>query len=155
MYNEHLNFVQALPLRVRLVNFIYFWESKRKLVTAGIDGCFIFDFISQAKYDPRQAIFLDPDGRSMKFEIGQKIKLESMPLWIKGMKVDETEGMIFTWSQVKTCFNDLETGALVFKYKQLTKYEDYITDLIISEKFKYFITSTFFGSVFVWKLSET
>ena len=77
-----------------------------------------------------------------------------MPLWIKGMKVDEKEGCIYTWSQLKTCFNDLQTGANLFKFKSLTTYEDYITDLIISDEFKYFITSTYFGHIFVWKLDK-
>ena len=77
-----------------------------------------------------------------------------MPLWVKGLKVDEKEGIIFTWSQLKTCFNDISTGKLFFKYKSLTTYEDYITDLILSDEFKYFITSTYFGHIFVWKLTN-
>ena len=36
----------------------------------------------------------------------------------------------------------------------MSTYEDYITDLIISEEFKYFITSTFFGHIFVWKMQQ-
>lgn len=39
------------------------------------------------------------------------------------------------------------------KYHSLTSKEDYITDLIISEEFKYFITSTVFGQIYVWKLN--
>lgn len=30
------------------------------------------------------------------------------------------------------CFNDLKSGKLINKYKGLSSYEDYITDLIIS-----------------------
>jgi len=44
----------------------------------------------------------------MSFEIGQKTKLDSMPLWIKGLKVDEDLGVIYTWSQLKVCFNTLD-----------------------------------------------
>ena len=55
---------------------------------------------------------------------------------------------------MKTHFNDLETGRLIYKYKRLTSYENYITDLIISDVYKYFITSTLKGSIFVWKLTE-
>ena len=44
VFNEHLHFVQALPLKVRLINFMYFLEDKLIIVTAGIDGCFIFSF---------------------------------------------------------------------------------------------------------------
>lgn len=47
----------------------------------------------------------------------------------------------------------LEDGSRIAKYNALTSYEDYITDLIISEEFKYFITSTMFGQIYVWKLN--
>jgi len=42
----------------------------------------------------------------------------------------------------------------MFKFKNLTTYEDYITDLIISAKFRYFIISTYFGNIIVWKLVQ-
>ena len=96
-------------------------------------------------------MMLDPEGQFFQVELGPKVKLEKMPLWIKGLKVNEKQGMIFSWSQLKACFNDME-GRILFRYKKLTTYEDYITDLFISEKFKYFVTSTFTGSVIVWKL---
>lgn len=32
---------------------------------------------------------LDPEGHTMDFKLGNKIRLEKMPLWIKGLKVDE------------------------------------------------------------------
>lgn len=44
VFNEHLHFVQALPLKVRLINFMHFLEDKLKIITAGIDGCFVFTF---------------------------------------------------------------------------------------------------------------
>lgn len=47
----------------------------------------------------------------------------------------------------------MENAELVGKYTSLTSKEDYITDLIISEEFKYFITSTLFGQIYVWKLN--
>ena len=49
---------------------MYFWESKLKLITAGIDGCFIFEFLTSSKYNAEKALILDPTGRSMKFSIG-------------------------------------------------------------------------------------
>lgn len=61
--------------------------------------------------------------------------------------------MIFLWSQEITYFNMLEDGSKIAKYQSLSSYEDYITDLIISEEFKYFITSTMFGQIYVWKLN--
>ena len=47
----------------------------------------------------------------------------------------------------------LEDGSKIAKYHGLTSYETYITDLIISDEFKYFITSTMFGEIYVWKLN--
>lgn len=154
IFNEHLHHIKALPLKIRLINFAYFYEKESKLITAGIDGCFMFEFKMECKYEPKQAVLLDPEGNTMEFKLGPKIKLEKMPLWVKGLKVDEKEGIIFTWSQLKTCFNDISNGKLFFKFKSLTTYEDYITDLILSDEFRYFITSTYFGHIFVWKLTN-
>jgi len=60
---------------VRLVNFAYFYESSKEggksmLITAGIDGCFMFEFKVQCKYEPKQAVLLDPEGSTMDFELG-------------------------------------------------------------------------------------
>jgi len=121
----------------------------------------------------------------MSFELLSKIKVEKMPLWSKGLKIDEDLGVIFSWSQLKTCFNTLDNpeyckifgwydiqedkaeeekrmrkgklrkpGTLIYKYKSLTTYEDYITDIIMSLEFKYFITGTYFGHIFVWKAAQ-
>ena len=49
----------------------------------------MFDFRVICKYEPKQALMLDPDGKTLEFELGPKIKLEKMALWIKGLKVDE------------------------------------------------------------------
>ena len=76
-----------------------------------------------------------------------------MPLWIKGLKVSVKQNMIFSWSQLKVCFNDLN-GKILFRYKKLTSYEDHITDIFVSEKYRYFVTSTFSGQIIVWKLKK-
>ena len=152
IYNENLKFTGSLELKVRLINFIHFWDKESKLITAGVGGWYVYDFKVKTKYEPRQALVLDPEGKNMEFEIGNKASVNKGLWWIKGLKVDESEGMIFWWSQEVTCFNLLEDGSRVAKYNSLTSYEDYITDLIISDEFKYFITSTMFGQIYVWKL---
>ena len=162
IYNELLKYVKQkdshgnikpIELKVRLVNNIHFWEKKNKLITTGVGGCFVFDFNIQIKYDPKQALFLDPDSKNLKIVIENKMNINKELYWLKGLKVEEKEGMIFSWSQEVTCFNKLDTGEIVGKYHSLTSKEDYITDLIISEEFKYFITSTVFGQIYVWKLN--
>ena len=76
-----------------------------------------------------------------------------MPLWIKGLKLVPEHKCIFSWSQLKATFHDTD-GKLIFKYKNLTKYEDYITDVLVNMKYRYFITSTTFGNVMVWKYQK-
>jgi len=74
---------------VRLVHFAHFIEEKSILVTAGIDGCYMFKLKINNKYEPKQAMLLDPEGQHFQAELGPKIPLEKMPLWIKGLKVSE------------------------------------------------------------------
>ena len=88
IFNEHLNLIGWLPLKVRLVNFAFFCEQTSMLITGGIDGCFMFKFNFTSKYEPKQAVLFDPEGKSFNAELGPKIKLEKMPLWIKGLKVN-------------------------------------------------------------------
>ena len=42
-----------LPLKVRLVHFAYFYEKKSTLITAGIDGCYMFKIKINSKYEPK------------------------------------------------------------------------------------------------------
>jgi hypothetical protein len=37
---------------IRLVNHALFYDEEDKLITAGIDGVFIFDFLYKGKYEP-------------------------------------------------------------------------------------------------------
>ena len=88
VFNEHLRPIGYLPLNTRLVNYAYFYEEKSILITAGIDGCFMYKLNVLSKYEPRQGVNLDPEGTFFSCEIGPKKALESTPLWIKGLKVD-------------------------------------------------------------------
>jgi len=72
IFNEHLIHIKWLPLKIRLINYAYFYEDESKLITAGVDGCFMFQFNVTAKYEPKQAIILDPYGSTMRIELGQK-----------------------------------------------------------------------------------
>ena len=59
--NEMYSLVTQLDLSsIRLVNFVEFYDSASKLITAGIDGMFIFDFDYKGKYDPHHAAAIDP-----------------------------------------------------------------------------------------------
>lgn len=150
LFNEHLLHVGWLPLNIRLITRAYFHESKSTLITAGIDGVYMFKLNVKNKYDPKQGIMLDPEGTFFNAELGPKMKLQKMPIWVKGLKINENQNIIFSWSTEELCLNNLD-GKILFKYKKLTDESDYITDVFLSERYRYFVTSTFHGSIIVWK----
>ena len=53
IFNELLIRIGWLPLNVRLIYFAHFYEEESTLITAGIDGVFMFKFNTKTKYDPR------------------------------------------------------------------------------------------------------
>ena len=63
--NEYLNVVEELPLKIRLVQKCTFIDETMQLLTAGVNGCYLIDIEIIYKYDPRQAILLDPKGHSI------------------------------------------------------------------------------------------
>lgn len=85
-------------------------DDQLKLITAGVDGVFMYDIIfnNSNRYDPKQTLMLDPDGRFFDARISQPQKFEKTPLWVKGVKVLKQDKCIFCWSQVKASFYDLK-----------------------------------------------
>jgi hypothetical protein len=73
IFNEHLLLIGWIPINMRLVYFAYFYEEKSTLITGGIDGCFMFKFYAQSKYDPKQGVMLDPEGQFLTAFLGPKI----------------------------------------------------------------------------------
>ncbi|CDW84829.1 UNKNOWN [Stylonychia lemnae] len=141
---------------IRLVNFAQFYDAESKLITAGIDGVFIFDVHYHGKYDPQQAAQIDPEGRSI------RMTLEGMPIWAKGMKIDEENNMIVTWDHLNLTFHDLRgpEHKLLNSYKNLLQINSAdhmsdtnqnITDVLVSKEYKYFVTATSLGQMMVWK----
>ena len=112
----------------------------------------MFDFVFKCRYDPKQFINIDPEGKTLQISI-KKQKMEDMPLWVKGLRVFPEERFSCFWSQLDVCFNVLSSGKLLYKFSGLSSYEDHITDLIISDK--YFVVATVFGNINVWKLGKT
>ena len=53
IFNEHLILLGWIPLSVRLVHYMYFHEEKSTIITAGIDGCFMFKLNILSKYEPK------------------------------------------------------------------------------------------------------
>ena len=54
--NEMYHLVAQLDMSsIRLVSYVEFYDAESKLITAGIDGIFLFDFVYKGKYDPHHA----------------------------------------------------------------------------------------------------
>ena len=64
--------------QIRLVNFAEFYDPKDLLITAGINGVFIFNFDYRSKYNPKLAAQVDMKGRYIKINIINQQPLEKM-----------------------------------------------------------------------------
>jgi hypothetical protein len=72
--NEMYAVVSILDMSaIRLVNFVQFHDEESKLITAGIDGIFIFDFCYKGKYEPKHAAQIDPEGKSIEISLKNKV----------------------------------------------------------------------------------
>ncbi len=68
--NEMYAMVSELDMSsIRLVNYVEFYDDQSKLITAGIDGVFIFDFVYKGKYEPKHAATIDPEGKSIEISL--------------------------------------------------------------------------------------
>lgn len=84
-----------------------------------------------------------------------------MITWCKGLRVDEKNKIIITWSQNVVCFNELRgngkekvAGNLIFQIKDLTDLDEKILDVLVFTEYRYFLTATSEGNIFVWKYSQ-
>ena len=100
--------MKELLIKNRLIHFACFHEEQSQIITAGLDGCFINNLIIESKYEPKQAIMLDPDGRNMKFDMVRLIQLPCMGEWVKGLKIDSANNLIIAWDQMSVCFYQLK-----------------------------------------------
>ena len=155
LFNEYLAYVGRFQLQTRSVSKIKFIESKQMIVTAGVDGCYFYDLklVCKQKYDPNQALMLDPEGEQFLAELGPIKFFEVNVMWVKGMSILESQNIIFTWSQQNFTVHDLD-GKLIFQIKGLTEYENYITDVIYFSKYNYFVTSCMRGQIYCWKFKD-
>ena len=97
--NEMYYMVTVLDMSsIRLVSFVEFYDAESKMITAGIDGIFIFDFAYKGKYDPHHAATIDPEGKSIEIALKNRQPMEKMLKWAKGLKVDVKHDLIISWS---------------------------------------------------------
>jgi hypothetical protein len=72
IFSEHLTLLKILGVKVRLAHFAYFVDSQSKLITGGIDGCFIINFTMKSKYNPKQALSLIQKAKTWNLTCPQK-----------------------------------------------------------------------------------
>jgi hypothetical protein len=86
-----------LPIKNRLIQYACFHEEQSQIITAGIDGCYINNIHITSKYEPKQSIMLDPDGRNISFKLERVAQLPMMDEWVKGLKLDVPNNLIIAW----------------------------------------------------------
>jgi hypothetical protein len=53
VFNEYLNTIAEIPLKIRLVTQCIFIDETKQLICAGLSGCFLIQMNIQYGYDPR------------------------------------------------------------------------------------------------------
>lgn len=65
IFNEHMRLIKDMPIKNRMVLLAVFHEDQSQIITAGIDGVFINNIKIMSKYEAKQSIMLDPDGKNI------------------------------------------------------------------------------------------
>lgn len=74
--NEIYNIVKQIEMSsIRLINNVQFYDQESKLIAAGVEGAFVFDFQYQGKYDPAISAQIDQEGKSIDIELRNKVIL--------------------------------------------------------------------------------
>jgi|LauGreDrversion4_2_1035121.scaffolds.fasta_scaffold41064_1 hypothetical protein len=99
-----MRLIRELPLKNRMIQYACFHEEESQIITAGIDGCYINNIKILSKYEPKQSMMLDPDGKNMTFEMSRASQLSNITEWVKGLKIDTVHNLIIAWDQESICF---------------------------------------------------
>lgn len=86
------------------------------------------------------------------------------------MRIDQKNKIIITWTQNLVSFNELrgklggasgvpgsqavQPGDAITKIKDLTDIEEKIIDVLVFLEFRYFLTATSEGNIYVWKYEK-
>lgn len=108
IFNEHMRLIKDMPIKNRMVQLAVFHEDQSQIITAGIDGVFINNIKIMSKYEAKQSIMLDPDGKNIQFEMVRAQQLAFMTEWVKGLKIDTHNNLITAWDQYTVCFYQLK-----------------------------------------------
>lgn len=75
--------------------------------------------------------------------------------WCKDLKVDVKANMMITWNWQMVSMNQLTHQALLIKqFKDLCGEEEKILDVIVFSEYRYFVTGTTTGNIYVFKYQK-
>ena len=118
----------------------------------------IFDFIYDGKYSPKRAAQIDSQGNYIDIKLSDYPKPAVKSLgWCRGLNVDQKNGIIISWSQgatgsqVQVAFHKLSDGDLINKMQDLLDSDEVVWDVLVFTEYRYFLTATDAGNVYVWK----
>jgi WD40 repeat protein len=82
--------------------------------------------------------------------------VEKMLQWCKGLKVDTKAELIISWNHHEdhqyVSINQLSSsGRLISQHKDLTDPDEKILDVLVFTDYRYFLTATSEGNIYVWK----
>ena len=83
---------------IRLVNHVQFYDPKSLLITAGVEGVYLFDFNYSGKYPPKLAAQVDMKGSYINIKLLNQRPVEQALNWVKGLKIDDKSETIMTWN---------------------------------------------------------
>ena len=158
--NENNNVVTTIPMGcLGLVNYAHFNDAAGTIITGGVAGVFIVDFSYKSKYTPKIAAGIDKKGEhiDISLDLVAPISVASTLIWCKGLNIDHKNGVIISWSQgasgsvVYVGFNRLSNGALISVMKDLIDTDEQILDVLVFAEYRYFLTATDEGNIYVWK----
>jgi hypothetical protein len=76
--------------------------------------------------------------------------------WCKGLRVDTKSNILITWDWEVVSMNSLAHSApLVKQFKELCDKEEKILDVLVFSEYRYFVTATTAGKIYVFKYVTT
>ena len=131
------------------------------LITAGVDGCFLFQLDIEYRHHPKQNIVLDPTGKMTQLRLSIVEKLPDCPAWNKGLKYYEDSKSLILWStqelSIYTIPQNIVTGVggdgivherntkdeftfdIWFHFKNLMPPDDVCLDVLFNRKLLTFV----------------
>lgn len=107
VFNEYLNTIAEIPLKIRLVTECVFIDDTKSLICAGLSGCYMVQMKIEYGYDPRQAVLLDPKGNSIDVSVlpfdpvFNEEQQEQIRVWLENHRKDENSERMYLDIQTK------------------------------------------------------